>query len=82
MLFNINLFKIIYLDVPTPYSINLQDAASFNQEGINELYDHIMYYLTLILGLISYILFVIIKDFKNNKFAHKNLNHGKNIEII
>lgn len=73
---------IIWLDVPTPYAINLQDAASPNQEGINELYDHIMFYLSLILGLVSYILLVIIKDFKNNKFSKKYLNHGRNLEII
>lgn len=73
---------MLWLDVPTPWAMHLQDAASPNQEGINELYDHIMFYLALILGLVSYILFVIIKDFKENKFAHRKLRHGQNLEIL
>lgn len=73
---------MLWLDVPTPWSINLQDSASPNQEGIHELYDHIMFYLLLILGLISYILLIIIIDFKKNKFAYKYLIHGQILEII
>lgn len=62
---DIKLIKImIWLDVPTPWAIRFQDTATPNSEGIHELYDHIMYYLTLILGLVSYLLYVIIKDFK------------------
>lgn len=73
---------MIWLDVPTPWGVRLQDAATPNQEGIHELYDHIMFYLALILGLVSYVLYVIIKDFKNNKFAYKYLRHGQTLEII
>lgn len=73
---------MIRLDVPTPWGMRLQDAATPNQEGIHELYDHIMYYLALILGLVSYILFVIIRDFKSNAFAYKYLKHGQTLEII
>jgi len=73
---------MIWLDVPTPWGVRLQDSATPNQEGIHELYDHIMFYLALILGLVSYILYVIIKDFKNNKFAYKYLRHGQTLEII
>ena len=60
---------MIRLDVPTPWGIRLQDSATPNAEGIHELYDHIMFYLCLILGLVSYILYVIIKDYKDNRFA-------------
>lgn len=74
--------RMIWLDVPTPWGVRLQDAATPNQEGIHELYDHIMFYLALILGLVSYILYVIIKDFKDNKFAYKYLRHGQTLEII
>jgi cytochrome c oxidase subunit 2 len=62
--------------------MRLQDSATPNQEGIHELYDHIMYYLALVLGLVSYILFIIVKDFKNNAFAYKYLRHGQTLEII
>lgn len=73
---------MIWLDVPTPWGIRFQDSATPNQEGIHELYDHIMFYLTLILGLVSYILFIVIKDYKNNVFAYKYIKHGQTLEII
>ena len=73
---------MIRLDVPTPWGIRLQDLATPNAEGIYELYDHIMFYLCLILGLVSYILYVIIKDYKDNRFAYKYVRHGQVIEII
>ena len=38
--------------------------------------------LCLILGLVSYILYVIIKDYKDNRFAYKYVRHGQVIEII
>ena len=41
-----------------------------------------MFYLCLILGLVSYILYVIIKDYKDNRFAYKYVLHGQVIEII
>ena len=31
---------MIWLDVPTPWGVRLQDSATPNQEGIRELYDH------------------------------------------
>nr|YP_003434122.1 cytochrome c oxidase subunit 2 [Candida maltosa]ABX10004.1 cytochrome c oxidase subunit 2 [Candida maltosa] len=73
---------MIWLDVPTPWGIRLQDTATPNAEGIHELYDHIMFYLCLILGLVSYILYVIINDYKSNRFAYKYVRHGQVIEII
>nr|YP_010007684.1 cytochrome oxidase subunit 2 [[Candida] auris]QNR39896.1 cytochrome oxidase subunit 2 [[Candida] auris]WDD58103.1 COX2 [[Candida] auris]WDD58114.1 COX2 [[Candida] auris]WDD58125.1 COX2 [[Candida] auris]WDD58136.1 COX2 [[Candida] auris] len=73
---------MIWLDVPTPWGVRLQDAATPNQEGMHELYDHMMFYLALMLGLVSYILYVIIKDFKNNKFAYKYLRHGQTLEMM
>lgn len=73
---------MIWLDVPTPWAIRFQDGSTPNQEGIHELYDHIMFYLIIILGLVSYLLFVTIKDFKNNVFSFKYLTHGQTLEII
>lgn len=73
---------MIWLDVPTPWSCRLQDAATPNQEGIQELYDHITFYSFLILGLVSYLLFVVIKDYKNNPFSYKYMRHGQTLEII
>nr|YP_009919761.1 Cox2 [Metschnikowia hawaiiensis]QMQ98386.1 Cox2 [Metschnikowia hawaiiensis]QMQ98400.1 Cox2 [Metschnikowia hawaiiensis] len=73
---------MIWLDVPTPWGVRLQDSASPNQEGMHELYDHIMFYLALMLGLVSYMLYVVMVDFKNNKFAYKYLMHGQTLEIM
>nr|QMQ98314.1 Cox2 [Metschnikowia sp. 03-147.1] len=73
---------MIWLDVPTPWGVRLQDSASPNQEGMHELYDHMMFYLALILGLVSYMLYVVMVDFKNNKFAYKYLKHGQTLEIM
>nr|YP_003204918.1 cytochrome c oxidase subunit 2 [Millerozyma farinosa]CAY39288.1 cytochrome c oxidase, subunit 2 [Millerozyma farinosa] len=70
------------LDVPTPWAMRFQDSATPNQEGIHELYDHIMFYLSLILGLVSYLTYVIIKDYKKNVFSYKYLKHGQTLEII
>nr|YP_008475271.1 cytochrome c oxidase subunit 2 [Candida gigantensis]AGS44574.1 cytochrome c oxidase subunit 2 [Candida gigantensis] len=73
---------MIRLDVPTPWGIRLQDSATPNSEGIHELYDHIMFYLCLILGLVSYVLYVIISDYRKNQFAYKYVRHGQVIEVI
>nr|QMS50972.1 Cox2 [Metschnikowia kamakouana] len=73
---------MIWLDVPTPWGVRLQDSASPNQEGMHELYDHMMFYLALMLGLVSYMLYVVMVDFKNNKFAYKYLKHGQTLEMI
>nr|YP_009935172.1 Cox2 [Metschnikowia caudata]QNS23041.1 Cox2 [Metschnikowia caudata]QNS23050.1 Cox2 [Metschnikowia caudata] len=73
---------MIWLDVPTPWGVRLQDSASPNQEGMHELYDHMMFYLALILGLVSYMTYMVVTDFKNNKFAYKYLKHGQTLEII
>nr|YP_009918661.1 Cox2 [Metschnikowia colocasiae]QMJ95697.1 Cox2 [Metschnikowia colocasiae] len=73
---------MIWLDVPTPWGVRLQDSASPNQEGMHELYDHMMFYLALMLGLVSYMLYMVMVDFKNNKFAYKYLKHGQTLEIM
>lgn len=81
ILLNIKINNIIN-DVPTPYNIYFQDSATPNQEGILELHDNIMFYLLIILGLVSWILFNIVKLYSNNKFAYKYIRHGQLIEII
>nr|YP_009919801.1 Cox2 [Metschnikowia agaves]QMQ98510.1 Cox2 [Metschnikowia agaves]QMQ98524.1 Cox2 [Metschnikowia agaves] len=73
---------MMWLDVPTPWGVRLQDSASPNQEGMHELYDHMMFYLALMLGLVSYMTYVVMVDFKNNKFAYKYLKHGQTLEMM
>ena len=52
LLYN-QIFNVILNDVPTPYNLYFQDSATPNQEGILELHDNIMFYLLVILGLVS-----------------------------
>ncbi|OXT10219.1 hypothetical protein B9K03_11565 [Rothia sp. Olga] len=53
MLTMIKIINTLYNDVPTPYGYYFQDSATPNQEGILELHDNIMFYLLVILGLVS-----------------------------
>lgn len=69
-------------DVPTPYGFYFQDSATPNQEGILELHDNIMFYLVVILGLVSWILFSIVITYSKNPIAYKYIKHGQTIEII
>lgn len=78
-----NIFTgIINNDVPTPWAVFFQDSATPNMEGVIELHNNIMFYLILILVLISYILYSIIYNYSNNAIVYKYMNHGQLIEII
>nr|YP_008474968.1 cytochrome c oxidase subunit 2 [Barnettozyma californica]AGS44245.1 cytochrome c oxidase subunit 2 [Barnettozyma californica] len=74
--------NIIINDVPTPWGLYFQDSATPNHEGIIELHDNIMFYLVLILCLVSWLLYSIVKDSSKNPLPHKYLVHGQTIEII
>lgn len=74
--------NIIINDVPTPWGVYFQDSATPNHEGIIELHDNIMFYLVLILCLVSWLLYSIVKDSSKNPLPHKYLVHGQTIEII
>lgn len=75
-------FNYLLNDVPTPWAYGFQDSATPNMEGVVELHDDIMFYLTLILCFVTWILFVCIDNFSNNKIAYKYATHGQTIEII
>jgi len=84
MLNFLNKSTIFNLDAPTPWGIYFQDSATPQMEGLIELHDYIMFYLTIILFLVGWILFSIIYNFVENKarFSHKFLKHGTLIELI
>lgn len=77
-----NIINKVHNDVPTPWGVYFQDSATPNMEGIIELHNNIMFYLILILGLVSYVLYSIIVNFSENSVTHKYMNHGQLIEII
>lgn len=74
--------NIISNDVPTPWGMYFQDTATPIAEGIQELHDTIMYYMVIILCLVTYILVSLIRVFKNNPFSYKYLVHGTTLEVI
>lgn len=76
------ILNIINNDVPTPYGVFFQDPASPSQEGIIELHDNLMFYMLATLGLVSYLLFTILRVFGRNPISYKYLRHGTLIEVI
>ena len=81
-LLRLQLTTVIINDVPTPYACYFQDSATPNQEGILELHDNIMFYLFVILGLVSWMLYTIVRTYSNNPIAYKYIKHGQTIEVI
>ncbi|AIB09483.1 AaceriMI001Wp (mitochondrion) [[Ashbya] aceris (nom. inval.)] len=77
-----SMLSIIYNDVPTPYNMYFQDSTTPHQEGILELHDNIMFYMVTVMGLVSWMLIIIIKDFSKNPITYKYIKHGQMIEII
>lgn len=72
------------MDSPKPWGIYFQDSSTPQFEGIVELHDSIMFYLTTILFGVGWMLISIIINFNSKKscFSHKYLNHGTLIELI
>ncbi len=79
---HITTMSTTYCDTPIPWGLYFQDPATPTSEGIIELHDNIMFYLILILGLVTWMLFSIIKIYSKNPIAYKYIKHGQTIEII
>lgn len=74
----------VYLknDAPIPWGIYFQDSASPNMEGIIELFDHVWFYIIIVLGLVVYILWSELRGSWNNKISYKYLTHGTLLELV
>ena len=82
---DIDLFStLLYCDAPRPWGLYFQDSATPQMEGLVELHDNIMFYLSIILFSVGWILISIIIKFNNKKWpiANKYLSHGTLIELI
>lgn len=77
-------FNIIFNDVPKAWGMYFQDSATAIAEGIIELHDIIMFYMVIVLTLVTYILYSIITSFNNNKnpISYKYMIHGTTLEVI
>jgi len=72
------------LDAPRPWGLYFQDSASPQMEGLVELHDNIMFYLTIILYGVGWILASVIKNYsyKVSPISNKYLNHGTLLELV
>lgn len=77
-------FNIIFNDVPKTWGMYFQDSATAIAESIIELHDIIMFYMVIVLTLVTYILYSIITSFNNNKnpISYKYMIHGTTLEVI
>lgn len=76
------LLNTIFNDVPKPWGIYFQDSATAIAEGIIELHDTIMFYMVIVLTLVTYMLYSIIVTFAKNPISYKYMIHGTTIEVI
>ena len=79
---SVNSFFILN-DAPEPWQIGFQDEASPIMEGIVELHDSILFYLIVILVLISWMIASIMykNSSKRAHFVYKYENHGRYVPI-
>jgi len=75
---------IDFCDAPRAWGLYFQDSASPQMEALVELHDNIMYYLTIILFGVGWIILSIVRNFVSSKspISNKYLNHGTLIELI
>lgn len=71
-------------DAPTPWQLGFQDPATPLMEGLISLHDHIMFFITLILVFVFYMLTRIILLFRqsNVKTERSNVSHSTLIEVL
>ena len=76
--------SFINCDAPRPWGLYFQDTASPQMEALVELHDNIMFYLTIILFGVAWIMISIIRNYVSDKspISNKYLNHGTLIELI
>ncbi len=81
LIVSLSLFFRINNDQATSWQYGFQDSASFLQEEIIYLHNHIMQYSSLIMGLVGILLFTAL--FRSNGYiSHRFMVHGTTLEII
>jgi ubiquinol-cytochrome c reductase cytochrome b subunit len=83
-LLSLSFITINKCDSPEPWGLYFQDSASPQMEAIVELHDNIMFYLTIILFGVGWIIVSIIRSYsnKNSPISRKYTRHGTLIELI
>lgn len=78
-------FKDVLLtDSPRPWGTYFQDSATPQMEGIEELHNYVMFYLSIILFGVGWMMMTIVKNSLTSvsPITHKYINHGTLIELI
>lgn len=72
------------MDIAEEYQIGFQDAASPIMEGIVNFHNHLLIYMTFVIGLVLYMMVSIITKYSKGKrsISHKYLVHGTQIELV
>ena len=68
--------------VPQAWQIGFQDAVSPIMEELFQLHDHIMFFITMIITFVFFMLVHIVRRFTGKLIPHKYMTHGVIIEII
>ena len=81
-----NFFTFQFCDAPTPWGIYFQDSATPQMEGLVELHDNVMFYLSIVLFTVGWILVSIVRKFTNAQsltfLSSKYTSHGTSVELI
>jgi heme/copper-type cytochrome/quinol oxidase subunit 2 len=85
-------FALVGLDVAVDRQINFQNPATLVMDGVIDLHHDIMTFLILILGVVAYILFSALFNFRANTDGHReftgfgaitrHVNHHATLEVI
>jgi len=75
---------MLYLDICEKAQIGFQEEASINMIGIRDLHDSIMYYIIIIVSIVTYILIKLMLDMNSNfkSLVNKYLTHSTLVEVI
>jgi cytochrome c oxidase subunit 2 len=74
------MFTPIYTDMPTAWAIGFQDVANPTFYGLQELHDHILFYIVIILTLVTW--FLVRGMLMNNAIVYAHHFHGHLIEFL
>ena len=69
-------------DAPEPWGLFFQDNATPQMEGLEELHNNIMFYLTFTLFAVSWIMLSIIINYNKAKISNIYFNHGTLVILI
>nr|YP_009029720.1 cytochrome c oxidase subunit 2 [Magnusiomyces capitatus]AHY04974.1 cytochrome c oxidase subunit 2 [Magnusiomyces capitatus] len=74
--------SLMFNDVPKPWGMFFQDSATAMAEGMMEVHDTMMFYMMMVLTLVTYILYSMVTTFSKNPMSYKYMMHGTTLEVV